>query len=374
MWAEKQPNGKVKFVERYTDPMTLKNHRTSVTMDKDSARTRKLAQEVLRENIDRELSKITSTVKKEDMRLSELVSLYRKNQLVSTKRSTYTRNYHACNSLMKILGEDTIVERLNAGYINEKFTGLNESIGTTNERITRLKALIRWGYENDLIEDIRWIDKLKKKDDTKKKEKLEEKYLESWELKMLLKNMAIPKWKILAELTALSGLRIGEALALEDSDVDLSSREIHVTKTRDSVNNLTDYPKTQKSNRDIYMQDELYVLCKKAKAYMKEERFACGYHSDLFLSDVNGNFLNYYSYNNYLKETAEKVLKKNVKVTTHIMRHTHTSLMAEQGVDLDIISRRLGHSNSKITRDIYYHVTRKIQERDNARIKAIKIL
>lgn len=56
------------------------------------------------------------------------------------------------------------------------------------------------------------------------------------------------------------------------------------------------------------------------------------------------------------------------------MRHTHVALMAEQGVPLDVISRRLGHANSQITREIYFHVTKKLKEQDQQRIKAVKIL
>jgi integrase len=107
---------------------------------------------------------------------------------------------------------------------------------------------------------------------------------------------------------------------------------------------------------------------------MKQERFACGYNSDLFISDICGNYLNYYSYNKYLGEVSERVLEKPIKITSHVMRHTHVALMAEQGVSLEVISRRLGHSNSKITREIYHHVTKKMQEKDNQQIKDIKIL
>ena len=57
-----------------------------------------------------------------------------------------------------------------------------------------------------------------------------------------------------------------------------------------------------------------------------------------------------------------------------MMRHTHVALLAEQGVSLDAISRRLGHSDSQITRDIYFHVTKKMQERENLQLKKIKIL
>lgn len=202
--------------------------------------------------------------------------------------------------------------------------------------------------------------------------KLEEKYLEGAELKMLLENMKCDKWRLLTEFTALSGLRVGEAIALNASDIDFENRYITISKTYDPVNHIVGTPKTATSNREVYMQDELLKLCKRIRQYMNKESLYCGYRSDLFMSDVNGDYLNYYSFNEYLSRNAEQLLGK--KVTTHFMRHTHVALMAEQGVPLDVISRRLGHSDSKITRNIYFHVTKKMRERDNQQIKEIQIL
>lgn len=240
--------------------------------------------------------------------------------------------------------------------------------------ITRFKALIRWGYNNDYVSDISWLDKIQPLKDNERKERLEKKYLESDELKILLESMTVTKWRYLAQLTALSGLRIGEAIALLDSDVDCENRIIRVTKSHDPNTNITGYPKTSTSYRDVYMQDELYTLCQHIRIAMKQEQLACGYRTDLFLSDVNGNYLAYYAYNKYLKELAHRVLDKKIKITTHVMRHTHVALLAEQGVSLDAISRRLGHSDSQITRDIYFHVTKKMQERENLQLKKIRIL
>ena len=62
------------------------------------------------------------------------------------------------------------------------------------------------------------------------------------------------------------------------------------------------------------------------------------------------------------------------KATTHFMRHTHVSLLAEQGIPFDAIARRLGHTNSKITKDIYFHVTKKLREKDNLALQKVKIL
>ena len=167
MWSEQLPNGKVKFIERYTDPMTLKEHRVSVRLSKNTASTRKQAQATLDYKIAQKIAASAASVQKDRLRLRELVDLYRTSQNNSRRASTCARNYYACNSLMKILGEDILVEKLTAGYVNKKLQDQHESIGTTNERITRLKALIRWGYKNDYIEDIRWLDKLEKEEDIK---------------------------------------------------------------------------------------------------------------------------------------------------------------------------------------------------------------
>ena len=234
MWSEKLPNGKVRFVERYEDPMTGKTPKISITMDKDTASTRKLAQAALNDKIEAKLSSITATIKKGDLRLSELVELYRTDQKATVTQSTYQRNYFAMDSLMRILGRDILVDKITAGYIREKLAAEDEKPGTTNERITRLKALMRWGYQNDYIADIRWIDKIKKFKDEEKVQKLEEKYLESDELKILLKNMKVDKWRMLTEFSALSGMRAGEAIALLTSDIDFTNRYIRVSKTYDS--------------------------------------------------------------------------------------------------------------------------------------------
>ena len=107
-------------------------------MDRDTTSTRKQAQTALNNKIEELLGNITATVKKENLRFSELVELYRKDQLATVSKSTYQRNYFATKSLIEILGADTLVDRLSAGYVREQFSLQSEKTGTTNERITRL--------------------------------------------------------------------------------------------------------------------------------------------------------------------------------------------------------------------------------------------
>ena len=59
------------------------------------------------------------------------------------------------------------------------------------------------------------------------------------------------------------------------------------------------------------------------------------------------------------------------KLTTHIFRHTHISLLAEQGVPLKAIMQRVGHNDPTTTMSIYTHVT---EDMADSAVKALDAL
>lgn len=371
MWVEKMKNGKYNFVERYTDFLTGKKKRVSVVMDKNTAQTRKTAQRALDAKIDKALMIGASNEK--PLTLGELVEAYRVDQERTVKQSTYKRNYFACNTLMNILGKDVLVNNLTAQYIRRSMLDTGKEPGTLNEHLTRLKSLLRWGYHNDFVKDITFLDKMEPFRDVPHRQKIQDKFLDSSELKLLLSKMDVKPWYLLTQLLALSGLRIGELAALTRKDVDFEERLIRVSKTYDFINKTTTPPKTFTSNRDVYMQDELYDLCKKVTIYMLRQRVRHGYgESNLFFQSTDGRHLHYYAYNKYLRETSQRILGR--PLTVHALRHTHASLLMENGIDIDTIARRLGHDSSQVTREIYLHVTEKLKQRDNERISLVKIM
>lgn len=372
MWCEKLKNGKVRYAERYENPITEESSKVSIVMDKDTNANRKRALIALQGKIEDKLKDLLAPVKKEDLTLSMLAQIYLEEQGRSVKKSTHGRNTIAINKIVCYLGEDSIVDNLTASYVKRNLYIGAEKPHTKNERLKRFKAMIRWGYEEELIKDISWLSKLKPFEDNERKRKLEEKYLESTELKCVLDNMKIDKWRFLAEFTALSGLRFGEAVALETTDIRFDEEYVNVDKNYDYIHDITTTPKTDDSIREVAMQEQLLDCCKRIKTYMSKERLLLGYRSDLFMSDENGEHLQYASYNKYLKSVTLKVTGK--KATTHFMRHTHVALMTEQGIPLEVISRRLGHSDSKTTRDIYFHVTEKLKQKDREMVKDIKII
>ena len=99
---------------------------------------------------------------------------------------------------------------------------------------------------------------------------------------------------------------------------------------------------------------------------------AAGSSSHLFYPDAKDGYLRYFAFNKYLAENSKRVLGH--KLTPHACRHTMTSIFAAQGASLDAISRRLGHSGSDMTRDIYLHVTGEQRKKDEAQFDNIRVL
>ena len=367
MWTETLPNGKIRVCERYTDVLTGKSKKISVTIEKASNRAIKAAEEVLRQKIEEAASNVTPI---QEITLKELAEAYRADQKQSVRASTYTRNKFAIDTIMSILGEDTLVSKLTAPYVRKKLLETGKSSGTLNEHLKRFKAMIRWGFRNDLIKDISYLDKLPNFKAPPHRDSIRDKYLESDELKSLLNGMDHAIWKLLTKFLSLSGLRIGEAIALDINDIDFKAKQIHVAKAYDSVNEKVSYPKNSSSIRDVDMQPELEKVCRDIIREMKKFKLQNAVpKTKLFLFDKNGFYIDYYAYNKYLKENALKVLGR--EITPHTLRHTHASLLMEQGIPIDVISRRLGHENSKITKEIYLHVTKKLKEKDGELIKAV---
>jgi len=371
MWYQQKPNGKYQYFERYKDPLTEKLKIISVTLPTNSRTEKKHAERIL---ADRIRAATAGSVRPSSMTLKTLSAEYVKAQKRSRKASTAKTTEYKMKSLRDLLGEDSLVKNFTAPYVRKQLqesrAGETVTNVTYNERLKYFKAMMRWAYEEELIADISYLDKLKKKPEPKKQDIL--KYLEGDELQALIAGMAVPQWQLVTRFLALSGLRIGELIALNDSDVDLFGREIHVTKTYSMMTLAVDTTKTESSNRDVYMQDELLRCAQDLMALKKKDVEMFGHPSPYFVQTIDGERIHYDAYRKYFSENAEKIIGR--PMTPHSLRHTHVALLAENGISLDAISRRLGHADSQITKEIYFHVTKRMKENERAAIKNINLL
>ncbi|MDO4805452.1 MAG: site-specific integrase [Lachnospiraceae bacterium] len=363
MWSQEREN-KIRYFERYVDPLTGKTKTVSCTLSRAS---NKKAAALLRQKIEAQCSRAAVP---EALTLRDLVECYAAHQSQTVKDSTADRNAFEAKAVLDMLGPDTLVDRLTVAYVMEKLLAAGETATCTNARIKFIKAMFRWGYKSDLIASPAIADKLEYLPDRRKKERLSDKYMERHELEAVMDAMTVERWRLLTQFLCLSGLRIGELIALDDSDV--GDRYIHVSKTYDlRTGTLSETPKTDSSNRDVYIQPELAECISQMRTERAKLLLRSGKRSSLFYPDSSGKYMHYHAYNKYLKETTERVIGRGL--TPHACRHTMTSIFAAQGAPLDAISRRLGHSTSEVTRNIYYHVTAQQRKQDEAAIMGIRV-
>lgn len=367
MWIEKLKNGKYRYAERYTDPFTGKQKKVSVTLEKNTAQAKKLAQASLSAKIQNILDSAYATKTEQPLTFKELTEQYLTEQETVVKGTSLKEFTSMCKILREIIGEETLVTQLNAKYVKKCFAVVDKPATTLNNYLKRFKTIIRWGFRNDLVEDATYLDKLLPYKNIKKTAKIEEKYLEKSEYETILNAMRKKEYKDLTNFLLLTGMRVNEALALTASDIDLKNRSISITKSYEKSLKRVGTPKNAASIRDIFIQDELFGLCKELKLRALTEKLQNGCDA---IFQCKGKRIKYNAYSAYMQKHCEGITHKHI--TPHIFRHTHASILAENGVDYEAISRRLGHGEgSSVTREVYIHVTQRMLNRDKEQVNRV---
>ena len=58
------------------------------------------------------------------------------------------------------------------------------------------------------------------------------------------------------------------------------------------------------------------------------------------------------------------------RIRLHDLRHTSATMLLEAGVPLKVVTERLGHSSTRITADLYQHVSETMQDDAAAKLGA----
>jgi len=92
---------------------------------------------------------------------------------------------------------------------------------------------------------------------------------------------------------------------------------------------------------------------------------------DLIFSHYDGSPLLPQSITHAWMKLTHRCGLKGIRL--HEARHSHASLMLEQGISPKVISERLGHAGISITLDLYAHTTRGMQQEAANKIDDIVI-
>lgn len=196
-----------------------------------------------------------------------------------------------------------------------------------------------------------------------KKLPIEKPKIQFWtieEFQQFLKLFKVDEYNIKLLFTVLffTGLRLGEALALTWQDIDFTSNTIHVTKStyvNKGISHIST-TKTKAGTRRIIinkkLSQELETWQKKQAKQLQQ------FSNDITTLQVFQN-----SPIIITKDAIEKQYKKILerdntlkKIRIHDFRHSHASLLINNGEDYLVVKERLGHASITTTIDTYSHL------------------
>lgn len=153
----------------------------------------------------------------------------------------------------------------------------------------------------------------------------------------------VDKW-LLPYLLLYTGLRKGEALALQGADIDLKGREIHVRKSvyYDYGTPRIKLPKSEAGYRVVPILDALAAKLPKVKP--AEFLFSC-----------DGG-VTPYAEKDYIRLWETFKRETGAACTAHMLRHNYATMLLDAGLDLKDRQDLLGHSTAAMTQDIYTHI------------------
>lgn len=367
--------GKYQYRQKYPDPLLSTSDKivlkaVTVTLTKKTSQAWQQARAILKEKIARKMSagKISSITLKQ---LKEYYFEYLDKQDKINKDSKYQSHYiykSHLNIFLNDVDPSIIVENMTMPYFKRYFDKMLETKSWSYANVRRAALWnmfdfgVGYGYLNfNPLQNFR----LRKLEISQSDldVNIEDKYLTDDEYHRLLiefKKRGRNDYVDFIQFLHYMGLRVGEGGSLRVKDIVKNNGRYYANingtlmKRHKSGNKRGEFKKkpgakSESSNRQVYLPPEAVEIYK---------RHDLG-HKFLFVKKTTKNAIETGSINRYLKRIAADAKINPDKLTSHIFRHTHVSKLAEQGVPLEMIKKRVGHSDSKITEEIYYHITGK---------------
>lgn len=188
---------------------------------------------------------------------------------------------------------------------------------------------------------------------TRARKKIIEKRLKPDQVLTLIKSCSLLRDAFLVTLLYNTGMRIGEALGLRHTDIDLSERVIWIIPRHDNQNGAR---AKSKRTRGVPVLDYIINMY---EDYMTSTEYESAFESGTEYVFCNvqrglvGKALSR-SYAENLKIYLQK--RANIQFSWHQFRHTHASEAIADGYSLLEVADRLGHASPQTTLDFYKHL------------------
>jgi integrase len=192
--------------------------------------------------------------------------------------------------------------------------------------------------------------------------KIQRRFYSPTQIRRLLPELSEPCGTVV-RVAVLTGLRIGEILALRWKRVDLVRNTIEVAET--FSDGYFGSPKTRSSCRVVPISDalrEMLATHRSGSVLTNPEDLVFATSKGTPLSSKN-------LYNRELAPACDRI--KEVRVGWHSFRHTHATLLAEVGESIKTAQALLGHSDVETTLNTYAHAIPSSQRRAVGRVAEV---
>jgi integrase len=192
-----------------------------------------------------------------------------------------------------------------------------------------------------------------------RQERIEAKHYEVDEIAKLLEAAQGHRHRMLLVTLIGSGLRRGEALALQWENVDLENAELRVrgTLVRTERGLVVNPPKTAKGWRTVPLSPPVVAALRAQRKQQLEEQLAAGVswvRTPFVFTTEAGTPLDPRNISRWFSELARRA---GVGGSMHATRHTSLTSMVNAGVPMAVVSRVAGHESITTTVDLYGHVS-----------------
>jgi integrase len=173
-------------------------------------------------------------------------------------------------------------------------------------------------------------------------------------------------YKVFVYTLFLTGARFSEVTALTMNDIDFDAGVITINKSWGDGEKYLTPPKTDKSNRIIFMSKVLHKMLLK---YIKKNEI-----NDILFTNCENNRIRNAWFRARVWLPALKKMKQKHKINKylriHDARHTYTTWLLSNDCPIYLASNQLGHESIETTVKRYGHI---IPENKKRVIKALKL-
>ena len=288
-----------------------------------------------------------------------------------------------------------LVQSLRRSEIRAFYNGLAENRGIKTNSLEGVQSvlhqvlqlavddeIIRTNPSDNALKELKTVHgkgNTKRRALTREEQKLFETFLAS--------DVRYQQWRNLFTVMLWTGMRVGELSALQWSDIDFETNEISIRHTlvyyasgdeKRECKYAMNTPKTRSGNRRIQMIQAVRDALLTEKDRQDKFGIRCRSNVDGFGDFVFCNRFGHVFNQEGLNRALKRIIRDcNIGVMEHLsgkssvvylpdfschsLRHTYATRLCEMGMSIKVVEELLGHSDVRVTMDIYTDVSTDFQ-------------